>query len=196
MQRRARPWGHRCMARWTGAILGSSLGSSWGVQGPYHTNPSLVPFRQWDRHRICHRIAMDHSFPRTVPPSDRNRNRRPPRTTTPHSASRIAPPPDHRRSPPANHRHSATSPALPTFFLPPAHLEREWVSTIFVRPDGDWGREREALFSLLLWGVSQLDQLSLPLVGRRAFLKFATRHRRIARRRAATWKKAYLHAPK
>ena len=129
--------------RWTGAILGSSLGSSWGVQGPYHTNPSLVPFRQWDRHRICHRIAMDHSFPRTVPPSDRNRNRRPPTTTTPHSASRIAPPPDHRRSPPANHRHSATSPALPTFFLPPAHLEREWVSTIFVRPDGDWGRERE-----------------------------------------------------
>ena len=144
MQRRARPWGHRCMARWTGAILGSSLGSSWGVQGPYHTNPSLVPFRQWDRHRICHRIAMDHSFPRTVPPSDPNRNRRPPTTTTPHSASRIAPPTT--KPPPvsaANHRHSATSPALPTFFLPPAHLEREWVSTIFVRPDGDWGRERE-----------------------------------------------------
>ena len=110
-------------------------------------------------------------LPRRVPPSDRNRNRRPPRTTTPHSASRIAPPPDHRRSPPANHRHSATSPALPTFFLPPAHLEREWVSTIFVRPDGNWGRERERCCLVCCCGAfkSQLDQLSLPLVGRRAF---------------------------
>ena len=148
-------------------FIGLILGSS----GPVSYQPFTRAVSPWDRHRICHRIAMDHSFPRTVPPSDRNRNRRPPRTTTPHSASRIAPPPDHRRSPPANHRHSATSPALPTFFLPPAHLEREWVSTIFVRPDGNWGRERERCCLVCCCGAfkSQLDQLSLPLVGRRAF---------------------------